>query len=224
LYQTPVAKKSMDLLRDRVWRLIGISKDDARIMVKWFFKTVIPVCILASHGSVERMRLASPLLVWKTLAVTSAGLGAILLVGLAEWYYRIKVKRDLASARRILSWTSAWNWRHGLVGGLKENVPEETLLRGYLVAEVLPVSSSLAYLSSALFTGLGHLYWDRLRVLLSLFIGLVQALLFVATGSLFVPIGIHIGFNLLLTPPSRHLSKQLLDLEEEPQHVDSNQP
>jgi len=208
LYQSQPYKAVEGRLEDRAKR-IGIGS--ARILTHWVFWTLIPVAILLSHRSLGRMRLRLPILRIDAIAMWLLLSLAEYLSVLWEFYARNTIMKDLESAKRVISWTEDITWSQAIVGGLGQNIPEETFFRGFLLGETYSLSPWLGYAFSSIAFGLSHRYWDKWKVLNTTLGGLIFAYLFVYTDSIIPPITAHIVTNVLIIPPARYWSKRLLD-------------
>jgi membrane protease YdiL (CAAX protease family) len=206
IYQTPLIRilrtKSQNLIKNPLTQELSFY---------WTLRVFIPIIILISHGSLQRMgiRLPNPsidiIVVWFLLFLTEYALD------LSEFYLRNKVLKDTETAKKILSWTEDINIKHGIIGGFIQNVPEETFHRGYLLAEIYPFNPYLGYAFSSIAFGLTHKHWDKYKILKATITGVIFAYLFIYTNSIIPPIIAHIASNLLIIPPARHWSKQLLN-------------
>jgi len=195
LYQTQPYRTLRGRLEDQAKKM-GLK--NARILGHWVFWTLIPVGILPIVQ-------VDTVVVWVLLFLVEY------LSGLVEFYARNTIMKDRESAKRVISWTEDISWSHAIIGGLGQNIPEETFFRGYLLAETYPLSPWLGYGFSSLAFGMVHRYWDRWKVLNTIIAGLILAYLFIYTDSIIPPITAHLANNLLIIPPARHWSKKLLD-------------
>lgn len=218
LYQSQPCKAIEGRLEGQAKKM-GIRS--TRILAHWVFWTLIPVAILLSHGSLGRMRVKLPILRIDTIAVWALLSLAEYVSALVEFRARNAIMKDLESAKRVVSWTEGITWSRAIVGGLGQNIPEETFFRGFLLAETYPVSPWLGYGFSSIAFGLAHRYWDKWKVLNTTLGGLIFAYLFVYTDSIIPPITAHIATNVLIIPTARCWSNRLLDSVD---HAATRQP
>jgi len=196
-----------------VWELIHGRSDRERLQADPALKVPLyrTICLqlwmptllllaLYVSGSLSVSEL--PILVPIDLAQAIALLALLAVIGylgfsLSRVVQDAEVRQQTAEALRDQAWSLPVNRREAgwFIGpvSLSAGICEELLFRGYLIpwlGQALPIWAAVL-LSSVLF-GLLHAYQGPAGIVRTGAVGLVLALVFVATGSLLVPIVLHV--------------------------------
>jgi membrane protease YdiL (CAAX protease family) len=126
--------------------------------------------------------------------------------------YRARIQKSMARLSFFLPATSAERWLFIAVS-LTAAICEETLYRGYLFNYLVGdwrLGAVTALLLQAGAFGLGHCYQGVRGVFLTAFLGAWFALIYLATGSLLLPVLCHaaIDLRILLFPAPNLLAEE----------------
>jgi len=141
-------------------------------------------------------------LIWIVLAFFTS-----FLVSLPETWYRIRILKDEALIQRLKKHRITVQER---LLELRDQVyyiglPEEFISRGFLLTFLIPAAGGLiAALISGVSFGIFHLaarnHHDLPKAFATALTGLILAFSFVYTGSVWIPVTVHILLNMSATP------------------------
>lgn len=192
----------------RLARWLEEGRADARtstywwiILMEWNLTLVLAGWWLADGRGLDRLGLVPALEGWQWLA---AGLGLAAAIFMVR--QMIVVLRDPGQLRQVREQagdvaalgpqTAVENRLFSLVS-VTAGVCEEIVYRGVLLGVLALVTGIWpAVVLSSLIFGLGHAYQGPAGIVKTSLIGLVMALLTVFTGSIFVPIVLHVVIDL----------------------------
>ncbi|MBO0779740.1 MAG: CPBP family intramembrane metalloprotease [Ktedonobacteraceae bacterium] len=173
------------------------------IVAKWFWVLAVVIVLLTAGQSIDAIGLVDPtnsLFAFAWIAVfllfiLGTVIGYRVLIRDPEQYKSIE--EEVAVKLLPTSPGERWLW---VVAAVTAGVCEEVLYRGFLYYYfnlLFPgINALLLILLSGLIFGLGHFYQGRQGVLITGAMGALLMAAFVTTGSLFIPIVIHVLVDL----------------------------